>query len=165
MVVDAVRVHVGIGSNLGEREARVEAACRAMAPLAVDAVRCSPLYESEPMGPSDQPDYVNAVCTFLSTHAPHELLAELQRIEREAGRVRPAARWSARTLDLDLLLYGERVLDTPDLVIPHPGIAERAFVLRPLADLEPALVVPGRGRVDELLAALGESGTRPLGAV
>ena len=162
-----MRVHVALGSNLGDRVARLRRACDALRALAVDgALERSPLYESDPMGPPDQPDYVNGVCAFETALEPHALLAELQRIEREEGRVRPAPRWRERTLDLDLLLCGERTVDSPDLVVPHPGIAERAFVLRPLADLDPTLVVPGLGPVAELLAALGKEGgegLRPLG--
>jgi len=121
----------------------------------------SPLYESEPMGPSDQPDYVNAVCAFDTDLEPEALLAALQRIEAANGRVRPAPRWSARTLDLDILLCEDRVVATADLVVPHPGIAERAFVLRPLVDLDPALAVPGLGPAIALLERLGESGLQP----
>ena len=148
-------MHVGIGSNLGDRVANVERALAALRELAVAGeLARSPLYESAPMGPSDQPDYVNGVCAFETEHAPGELLVELQRIEREAGRVRPAPRWSARTLDLDLLLYGTRTLEEPGLTVPHPGIAERAFVLRPLADLDATLEIPELGTVGALLEAL-----------
>jgi len=162
-MASATRVHVGVGSNLGDRVAHVDAAWLAMAALSSDGVvGRSALYESEPMGPADQPDYVNAACRFSTTLSPHALLAALQAIERREGRVRPALRWTARTLDLDVLLYGDRVIETPDLVVPHPGIAERAFVLQPLVDLDPSLVVPGRGPVSELLDALGTHSLRPL---
>ena len=159
------RVHVALGSNLGERRRTLESACESLRAFASDArVRCSPLYESAPMGPAEQPDYLNAVCTFETRLAPEALLAALQRVEASAGRVRPARRWSARTLDLDLLLYGTRRIDTPSLTVPHPGIAERAFVLLPLADLDAGLEIPGRGVVSDLLAALGEGGIRRLDA-
>ena len=149
-----VRVYVGLGSNLGDRRRTIDAACAALRALASDErFERSALYESAPMGPADQPDYLNAVCTFSTALAPHALLAELQRVECAAGRVRPAPRWSARTLDLDLLLYGGRTVATADLVVPHPGIAERPFVLRPLIDLDPDLEVPGRGDVGTLLEA------------
>ena len=158
-----MRVHVALGSNLGDRVARLEAACAAMRELARDGeLERSPLYESAPVGPSDQPDYVNGACTFVTALEPEPLLAELQRIEADGGRVRPAARWSARTLDLDLLLCGERIVQHARPDRADPAIAERAFVLRPLADLDPALEVPGLGTVSALLAALGETGLRPL---
>jgi len=157
------RVHIGLGANLGDRVGQIEAAFTALAALSSDgALIRSPLYETEPMGPIDQPDYVNAVGTFVTVLTPMALLVELQRIEREARRVRTAVRWGPRTLDLDLLRYGELVLDTPDLVLPHPGVTLRAFVLRPLVDLDPALEIPGRGRVDVLLAALDQRGLRAL---
>lgn len=157
------RVHVALGSNLGDRAAALGKACDALRALSSDGrLRCSPLYESAPMGPSDQPDYLNAVCAFTTSLAPQALLAALQRIENAAGRVRPAVRWSARTLDLDLLLYGARRIDTPDLTVPHPGIAERTFVLMPLHDLDASLDVPGQGAVSTLLAALDTDGIRRL---
>jgi len=153
-----VIVFVALGSNLGDRKAIVAGACDALSSLAtVDELFCSPLYETPPMGPGDQPDYINAVCRFTTTSSPTVLLDELQRIERAAGRIRPAARWSARTLDLDILLYADWQLSTPRLTIPHVGIAERLFVLRPLLDIDPDIEVPALGRGADLLAALERS--------
>lgn len=116
----------------------------------------SPLYRTEPIGPPGQPDYINAVAALETRLSPRRLLAELHRIERRQGRIRPR-RWGPRTLDLDLLLYGRRRRRTLHLMLPHPRLHQRRFVLRPLADLAPTLRVPGwyddRGRVSALLAA------------
>ena len=104
----------------------------------------SPFYETAPVGPADQPDYLNAVARFGTALDPEPLLDALQAIEARHGRVREGARrWGERTLDLDLLLHGDARLDGSRLAPPHPGIAARAFVLAPLADLDPELVVPG----------------------
>lgn len=152
------RVHVALGSNLGHREATLTAACDALRSIATTTVfDCSPFHETQPMGPQDQPDYVNAVCRFDTTFEPEPLLDQLQRIEMEAGRVRTGERWIARTLDLDLLLYDDRRVSTPRLTVPHAGIAERLFVLRPLVDLDPDIEIPGHGRASHLLARLVEA--------
>lgn len=140
---------VGIGSNLGDPRARVAQAFEDLAALPGSRlVGRSALYRSRPMGPQDQPDYVNAVAGLVTRQAAEELLAALHGIEERHGRRRSAAdRWGPRTLDLDLLLYGERVIDRPGLRVPHPGIAERNFVLLPLASVAPDVTVPGLGRV------------------
>lgn len=176
----ASRVYVALGSNLGNRQQHLRDALVALHVLADkepsnsgltvstalasqrDRVRCSPWYETDPMGPQDQPPYINAVCTFSTRLMPLNLLAELQRIENDHGRQRTATRWTARPLDLDVLLYGEQSINTPVLTVPHPGIAERSFVLWPLADLSPELVVPGVGTVAELLPRCRQFGIRRL---
>ena len=114
----------------------------------------SPAYASRPMGPQDQPDYVNAVAGLLSTLEPLALLDALQDIENQMGRVRDGERWGPRVIDLDLLVFGGMVMNGERLVLPHPGIHERSFVLYPLADIAPALNVPGRASVESLRAAL-----------
>lgn len=114
--------------------------------------RRSSLYRSAPMGVMVQPDFINAVCRVMTNLDPHTLLGHLLAIEKRHGRVRQGPKWGPRTLDLDLLLYDEIVLTTPTLVLPHPGLHERAFVLYPLLEIEPALSVPGHGRVAELAA-------------
>lgn len=111
------------------------------------------------MGPADQPDFINAAAAFLTRHGPHELLHELKSVEDAHGRHRDA-HWGPRTLDLDLLMLGKVVMDEPDISIPHPGLAQRNFVLLPLAEIAPEVVVPGRGSVRKLLAELGDSGAR-----
>lgn len=149
-----IRVFIGIGANLDDPLTQVTRALRELAELPETAlIAASPLYRSPPLGPPGQPDYVNAVAELSTSLAPHALLDELQGLERAHHRVR-AERWGPRTLDLDLLLYGEAVIDDERLTVPHPGIASRAFVLLPLVDLAPALELPGLGRVRELCAAL-----------
>jgi len=160
--VGSVPVYIALGANLGERGAALDAAERALLPLADPpaSYRCSPRYRSPamvvPERPGErQPDYLNAVATLHVGLGAHALLDALQAIETACGRERAAGRrWGARTLDLDLLLYGGRCIDTACLVVPHPGIAARAFVLQPLHDLAPGLDVPGAGRVTDLLARL-----------
>jgi 2-amino-4-hydroxy-6-hydroxymethyldihydropteridine diphosphokinase len=111
----------------------------------------SRLYRSAPLGPVDQPDYVNAVAVLDTRLDPHELLAALQALEHVHGRMRAGMRWGPRTLDLDLLVFGDLRLSSESLTVPHPGIAERDFVLRPLAEIAPALEIPGLGPVQALL--------------
>jgi 2-amino-4-hydroxy-6-hydroxymethyldihydropteridine diphosphokinase len=134
------RAYLGIGTNLGDRLAFLQDAVDGLAAtpgVTVSAV--SPVYETDPVGGPEQPDFFNAVVGVDTTLTPHELLAECQRLEQEAHRVRKE-HWGPRTLDVDVLLYGDERIDTPDLVVPHPRAAERAFVLVPLADLDPARV-------------------------
>jgi 2-amino-4-hydroxy-6-hydroxymethyldihydropteridine diphosphokinase len=150
---------IGVGSNLDGPVDRVRAALDVLATIPeTDRVAASPLYGSAPMGPSDQPDYVNAVVCLRTRLDPHALLDALQRLEAEAGRERAGERWGPRVLDLDVLLFGDRRIDDARLRVPHPGIAERIFVLRPLADLAPDLDVPGLGTVADLLARIPEDG-------
>lgn len=146
-------VYVGLGSNLDAPHAQVAEGMNELAGLPDTEVEaCSSLYESEPMGPQDQPDYVNAVVRLRTGLAPEALLDGLQAIEHRHGRQR-TRHWGARTLDLDILLYGEQQIAGPRLQIPHPGIAVRNFVLYPLAELDSQLEIPGRGSVTELLSA------------
>jgi len=129
---------------------------------AINAVVCSSVYETDPMGPQDQPDYLNAVVSMQTELSACELLSELQRIENQHGRVRDGKRWGPRTLDLDLLLYASETIETPDLSVPHPGIAERSFVLLPLAELAPDYIVPNKGTVSKLLDQCRQYGIRRL---
>jgi len=156
---------IGLGSNLDGPTARVSAAFDALAGLPqTTLVARSPLYASAPMGPADQPDYVNAVAHLRTTLAPHALLDELQRLESEAGRQRTGQRWGGRELDLDLLAYGDRQCADARLTLPHVGVGERAFVLRPLSDLAPELELPRVGSIQACLAAVDTSDLRRLGA-
>ena len=149
--------YVGLGSNLEDPPAQVRGAIAELAGIAhTRVVATSRLYRSKPLGPPDQPDYVNAVAGVLTQLAPEALLEAMQAIERRHGRDRSGPKWGPRTLDLDLLLYGGRVQTGDALVLPHPHLHERAFVVVPLAEIAPAVVVPGHGRV-ELLAARCES--------
>jgi len=148
-----VRAYIGLGSNLQNPLQQLCWALQALAALpgSSDLVR-SPLYRSEPLGPPGQPPYINAVAGVMTKLPAVELLRALQAIETAQGRVRNE-RWGPRTLDLDILLYGDSVQTDPQLSIPHPRLAERAFVLYPLADIAPDLVIPGLGKLAERLHA------------
>jgi 2-amino-4-hydroxy-6-hydroxymethyldihydropteridine diphosphokinase len=142
--------YVGLGSNLGDREAVIREAAKLIA-----ATRLSKVRETEPWGYADQPRFLNAVAEVETHLVAPDLLGELLAVESMFGRQRGAGhRYGPRTIDLDLLLYGEEIIDEPGLTVPHPRLHERRFVLEPLAELDPALVVPGLGRVTDLLAAL-----------
>lgn len=158
---------VGLGSNLEGPVDQVNAGSDALAAIAdTRLVACSPLYGSAPMGPADQPDYVNAVARLCTGLAPHALLDELQRIETETGRARSGERWGPRTLDLDLLLYDDVRCRDQRLTLPHPGISERAFVLVPLADIAPDVTLPGNNEpVGRLAARIDRGGLWPLEAI
>lgn len=153
-----IPAYVGIGSNLGDSRARVEAAFEALAGLPRTRLEArSRLYRTRPFGPVQQGEFVNAVAGLLTQLAPLDLLAAIRGIEAANGRVR-LERWGPRTLDLDLLVYGDQRIAEPQLVVPHPGIPERGFVLAPLHDIAPTLDVPGMGRVEELLRRLPDDG-------
>ena len=159
----SVAAYVGIGSNLDDPERQVRRAIEALASMPeTRLVRASRLFRTAPWGRTDQPGFVNAAAEIATTLAPRALLDALLAIERAQGRHRDGTRWGPRTLDLDVLLYGDRVIDEPGLAVPHPHLAERAFVLLPLADLDPALHVPGRGRISELLRNVDTNGVLPL---
>jgi 2-amino-4-hydroxy-6-hydroxymethyldihydropteridine diphosphokinase len=140
------RAYVGLGSNLGDREAAVRGAAEL-----IGARRLSTIRETEPWGVEDQPRFLNAVAELDTDLPPRALLDRLLEVERLFGRTRDGVRHGPRTLDLDLLLYGGIALQEPGLVLPHPRLHERRFVLEPLAELDPALKVPGRGLVSDLL--------------
>ncbi|MDX1481665.1 MAG: 2-amino-4-hydroxy-6-hydroxymethyldihydropteridine diphosphokinase [Woeseiaceae bacterium] len=147
--------YVGIGSNLDSPLEQVQKAFENLAALPRTRLEGrSGLYHSAPMGPQDQPDFVNAAAALLTRLDASALLTGLQKIETQQGRVRGQRRWGPRTLDLDLLVYADLEIDAPGLVVPHPGIAERNFVLLPLMDVAPHLQVPGRGSVMALAASL-----------
>lgn len=151
---DGVIAYVGLGSNLGDSVARVQEGMQALNVIpGVRLRRCSSLYRSAPVGITDQPDFINAACEVETTLDPVELMRQLLETERQHGRVRDGAKGGPRTLDLDLLLYGERTMTAPDLVLPHPRLHERAFVLAPLHELSETLTVPGRGPVRAMLVA------------
>jgi 2-amino-4-hydroxy-6-hydroxymethyldihydropteridine diphosphokinase len=146
-----VAAYIGLGSNLDDPVDQVNRAIKQLAELSETGISAhSGLYCSSPMGGMDQPDYVNAVARVDTRLGPEELLTELQAIETAHGRVRNE-HWGARTLDLDLLLYGLTTIDTPDLKVPHPGISERAFVLYPLYEIAPDLEIPGLGSLSVLI--------------
>jgi 2-amino-4-hydroxy-6-hydroxymethyldihydropteridine diphosphokinase len=153
-----VPAYVGVGSNMGDSRGRVRDAFDALAGLPqTRLIARSRLYRTRPFGPVVQGDFINAVAGLLTQLDAGALLHGLRGIEHAAGRVR-AERWGPRTLDLDLLVYGREQIQTPDLTVPHPGIAERGFVLAPLHDVAPTLDVPGLGRVEVLLRQLADDG-------
>jgi 2-amino-4-hydroxy-6-hydroxymethyldihydropteridine diphosphokinase len=141
--------YVGLGANLGEREASIRRAAEL-----IGARRLSTIIETEPRGITDQPDFLNAVAEVETDAGARMLLDRLLEVERELGRVRDGKRWGPRTIDLDLLLYGSEKSDLPALQLPHPRLHERLFVLLPLAELAPDLVVPGKETVADLLTKL-----------
>lgn len=148
----AETAYIALGSNLKAPQQQLQAGFAALARLPnTRVIGQSSLYRSAPVGYVNQPDFVNAVAAIHTTLAPHALLDALLAIEREQGRVREFAN-APRTLDLDIALYGERRVQEPGLSIPHPRMHERAFVLVPLAQIAPEAVVPGHGRVRDLLA-------------
>lgn len=155
---------VGLGSNLGRPRRQLNRALDALDTLPGSRLlRRSRCYRTSPVGDPDQPDFVNAVAEIETALDPEALLDALQAIEHDHGRERdPARRWGPRTLDLDLLLFGDRRIASERLTVPHPRMHQRAFVLKPLAELAPALAVPGRGTVEQLLARVDCSGVRPL---
>ena len=149
------RAFVGLGANLGDREATIRRAVELIeATPEIHIVAVSSLRETDPVGYLDQPRFLNGAAELETTLPPRELLDALLAVERELGRERTGPRFGPRTIDLDLLLYGDERIDEPGLRVPHPRLHERAFALEPLAELDPSLVIPGRGRVQTLLAAL-----------
>ena len=147
--------YIGIGSNLGERDVTIREALDLLAAdpeLEVEAV--SEIRETDPIGVVDQPRFLNAAIRLTTELSPGLLLERLLAVEQQLGRARTGERYGPRTIDLDLLLYGDEIVDEPGLRVPHPRLAERRFVLEPLAELDPGLVVPGLGPIQGLLAEL-----------
>lgn len=152
-MTDKITAFIGLGSNLATPSQQINGARTAIAASpGIQELAFSSLYQSAPMGPKDQPDYVNAVMAITTELTPIALLRCLQGIENEHGRVRTGERWGPRTLDLDLLLYGDQEIHLPDLTVPHIGIADREFVLYPLYEIAPDLNVPGKGSLSDLVA-------------
>jgi 2-amino-4-hydroxy-6-hydroxymethyldihydropteridine diphosphokinase len=149
------KAYVGLGANLGPREVTLLRAVDLLsAQPGLEVLAVSALRETAPIGDVDQPEFLNGAVALETTLSARELMEVLLRVEQELGRVRDGRRWGPRTIDLDLLLYGDRVVDEAGLTVPHPRLHERRFALEPLAELDPDLVVPGRGEISGLLAAL-----------
>jgi 2-amino-4-hydroxy-6-hydroxymethyldihydropteridine diphosphokinase len=145
---------VGIGSNLGDREGNFRQAVELLsAEHGIDVVAVSEIRETDPVGPVEQGPFLNGAVLIETGLAPRELLERLLAVEERLGRVR-RERWGPRTIDLDLLLYGDDVVDEPGLTVPHPRLHERRFALEPLSDLAPSLEIPGKGPISALLAEL-----------
>lgn len=161
------RVYIGLGSNLAEPQQQLRGALMALDALPDSRlVAVSSLYASDPLGPADQPRYNNAVAALDTSLSPLQMLDALQAIEQAQGRERKTERWGPRTLDLDILLFGERLLDEPRLTIPHYHLHARAFVLYPLAEIAPAeLQLPDGRKLAALLAACPFEGIERLDAI
>lgn len=149
------RAYVGLGANLGDRRATLERALELLeAEEGIRLVAVSAFRETDPVGYAEQPRFLNAAAALETELGPRELLDRLLDVERALGRTRDGPRFGPRTIDLDLLLHGDRRVDEPNLTVPHPRLHERRFALEPLAELDPDLVVPGHGRVSALLTRL-----------
>jgi 2-amino-4-hydroxy-6-hydroxymethyldihydropteridine diphosphokinase len=154
-------VVLALGSNLGDRLASLQGGVDVLcAGPGLFDVRVSPVYETAPVGGPAQPDYLNAVLVATTTLSARAVLDRSREAESALGRVR-GQRWGPRTLDVDVIVYGAEVSDDPELTLPHPRAHERAFVLAPWHDVDPGAVIPGHGRVADLLAAAGSTGVRP----
>ncbi|MGH3109439.1 MAG: 2-amino-4-hydroxy-6-hydroxymethyldihydropteridine diphosphokinase [Gaiellaceae bacterium] len=146
------RAYVGLGANLGPKEVTILRAVDLLgAEDGIEVLELSQLRETDPVGVVDQPSFLNGAVALETTLSPWELLDVMLRIEQGLGRVRDDERWGPRTIDLDLLVYGDEAMDEPGLRIPHPRLHERRFALEPLADLEPELDIPGLGKVRDAL--------------
>jgi 2-amino-4-hydroxy-6-hydroxymethyldihydropteridine diphosphokinase len=162
-MLPAERCYIGLGANLVEPVAQLQAAVTALGQLPeTRLVQVSRFYSSKPMGPQDQPDYVNAVAALDTRLTPLALLHALQQIELAHGRQRKAERWGPRTLDLDILLFGMQQIDHPELTVPHYGMQLREFVLYPLAELAPDLILPDGVALQSLLQRVPLNGLTPL---
>jgi 2-amino-4-hydroxy-6-hydroxymethyldihydropteridine diphosphokinase len=151
--------YIGLGSNLEGPAQQIERGFGALAQLPDTLlVARSRSYRSLPLGPQDQPEFVNAAAGLLTRLAPEDLLARLKQLEATLGREQPIRRWGPRVIDFDLLLFGAEVRATPVLTLPHPGLLERNWVLYPLQDIAPTLWVPGKGRVADLATSIGTDG-------
>ncbi|NCA69827.1 MAG: 2-amino-4-hydroxy-6-hydroxymethyldihydropteridine diphosphokinase [Sphingobacteriia bacterium] len=159
-----IATYIALGSNLSQPAKQIRTALTELAGLPETALLgASRLYRTAPVGPPGQPDYVNAVAGLRTRLAPRELLTALQEIEAAHGRRRDGTRWGPRTLDLDILLYGDEQVIEPGLTIPHPELTRRAFVLIPLADIAPlTLLLPGGRTLAELVACCERTGVEPL---
>jgi 2-amino-4-hydroxy-6-hydroxymethyldihydropteridine diphosphokinase len=158
-----IQVYIGLGSNLALPEKQIQAACKSLASLPKTAlIRCSSLYQSQPMGPQDQPDYVNAVVLLETELSPESLLQQTQLIETQQGRIRKTNRWGPRTLDLDMLLYGSQQINSKHLTVPHSGIKHREFVLYPLYEITPDLTFPCGEKLSDLVLVCPTKGLQKM---
>lgn len=160
-VIHRAIAYIGVGSNLQDPSQQVKDALVALD--LIPETRCiqsSSLYRSKPMGSTDQPDYINAVVELETSLSARKLLQQLQNIEDRHGRIRGAGRWDSRTLDLDILLFNQEVIDSPDLKVPHSGMHERAFVLYPLYEITSDLQIPGQGSLRSMVKTLEKTMTK-----
>jgi 2-amino-4-hydroxy-6-hydroxymethyldihydropteridine diphosphokinase len=149
------RAYVGLGANLGDREASLRAAVERLAQTpGIEVIAVSTFRETEPVGYLDQPRFLNGAVALETELPPRALLEALLAVERSLGRTREGPRFGPRTIDLDLLAYGDETVDEPGLTVPHPRLGERAFALEPLLELDPALILPGMGALEAVLRKL-----------
>jgi len=154
------RVYLSLGTNLGNRKKNLEAALEEFPPE-LFILACSPIYQTEPWGYTDQPDFLNQVVLVETSLLPQELLDYIKAIEHKIGR-KPSFRYGPREVDIDILFYGKRIIQDEDLAIPHPRLKDRAFVLVPLADVDPELIYPGTNQsITDLLKELDQGGVDP----
>lgn len=162
---EKVICYIGIGSNQATPVQQAQQAIAALQQIPqTELTKCSALYSSTPMGPQDQPDYINAVAELSTELSAIELLDQLQRIEQQQGRVRKAQRWGPRTLDLDIILFADQVINNERLTIPHYGMHEREFVLYPLYEISPQLVLPDGTALSQLIKGCDKNGLHPITA-
>jgi 2-amino-4-hydroxy-6-hydroxymethyldihydropteridine diphosphokinase len=155
--------YVALGSNLDEPRRQIQLAFDALTVIpASRLIARSRLFRTQPLGPQDQPEFINAAAGMLTQLSAQDFLQRLQQIEREMGKQPPMQRWGARRIDLDLIVFGELRSDAPELQVPHPGVSSRNFVLYPLLDIAPELTIPGHGRVQDLAQRVGGDGIVPL---
>ena len=158
-----IEVYIGLGSNLSLPEKQIQAACSGLAMLPDTVfIKCSSLYQSRPMGPQDQPDYVNAVALIKTELSPETLLQLTQEIENQQGRIRMDKRWGPRTLDLDILLYGKQQIKKEHLTIPHSGMKQREFVLYPLLEIAPELNLPSGEKLSDIVQTCPINGLQKM---
>jgi len=157
--------YIGLGSNLGDSTDTLGSAIEAIKTIqSIEQFQVSSYYQSKPHGPQDQPDYINAVASFIINLAPEALLDSLQAVENSHGRVRSGEQWTARTLDLDILLYGDHEIDTERLKVPHPWMKQREFVLYPLYEIAPDLSLPDGSLLKEYLTQVSADTLKRLKA-
>lgn len=150
-------VYIGLGSNLDQPLKQLKTALKSLVALEnTQLVNTSSFYGSKPLGPQDQPDFVNAVCALETSLSATELLSELQQLEQSQGRVKKR-HWGERLIDLDILLYGDEIINLPDLQVPHAQMHLRDFVLIPLAEIAPQIIIPGKESIQSLINELDES--------
>lgn len=160
-----LKVYIGLGSNLENPKHQIALALQDLNEIENSRlIQDSGLFKSPPMGPQDQPDYLNAVALIETELGAEKLLDQLQNIEKQHGRVR-SRHWGERTLDLDILLYGDEQISTDRLTVPHIGIAEREFVLYPLKKIDPELAIPGKGKIMDLITACPVVGIEYIGSI
>ena len=153
------RAYLALGSNLGNRVAYLEKACSLLLGYPITILKSSPVYETAPVGPQDQDDFLNQVLEIQTSLSPFDLLKSCQNIEQCLGRER-TLHWGPRTIDIDILLYENQYIADPQLIIPHPQMKKRAFVLVPLADIAPQIILDGES-VQTLLKKVDRAGVRP----